>query len=348
MWEAVDRGPHQSSLSPEAIAHFAEESAAKVSAGQAKLVLWGNIKDNPPPQLKISPIAAIPHKSKAFWSILDLSFRLRLKNGGFLKSVNNSTLRFAPKGALDQLGHSLSRIIHAFAEAPAESKIFMAKWDIKDGFWRMDCKAGEEYNFAYVLPQEKGKPIRLVVPTSLQMGWVESPPYFCAATKTARDIALTYCDTNVGSLTPHKFIHHVTGEDVDFNALPITSLGSASNNLHYALEVYMDDFMSIVIPTSQQQLQHVATAVMTGIHDVFPANIVGANDPISEKKLLKGEGQYSTSKTLLGFDFDGRQKTLWLEEEKRANLLTILHGWIRSGNLSQGIPFRDFESVVAK
>jgi hypothetical protein len=37
MWKAVDCGPHQSSLSPEAIAHFAEESAAKVSAGQAKL-----------------------------------------------------------------------------------------------------------------------------------------------------------------------------------------------------------------------------------------------------------------------------------------------------------------------
>jgi hypothetical protein len=88
----------------------------------------------------------------------------------------------------------------------------------------------------------------------------------------------------------------VTGEDVDFNALPITSVGSASNDLHYALEVYMDNFMSIVIPTSQQQLQHMATVVMTGIHDVFPANIVDANNPISEKKLLKGEGQYSTPK----------------------------------------------------
>ena len=66
MWEAVDQGPHQSSLSLEAIAHFSEESAAKVAAGQATLVLWDEIKDNPPPQLKISPIAAIPHKSKAF------------------------------------------------------------------------------------------------------------------------------------------------------------------------------------------------------------------------------------------------------------------------------------------
>jgi hypothetical protein len=76
----------------------------------------------------------------------------------------------APRGALDQLGQALSRIIHAFAEADDNAKIFMAKWDIKDGFWRMDCEEGEEYNFIYVLPQEEGMPITLVVSTSLQVG----------------------------------------------------------------------------------------------------------------------------------------------------------------------------------
>ncbi len=64
--------------------------------------------------------------------------------------------------------------------------------------------------------------------------------------------------------------------------------------------------MSIVIPTSREQLKHVAAAVMTGIHDVFPADVVDGNNPISEKKLKKGEGQYSLFKTLLGFDFDGK------------------------------------------
>jgi hypothetical protein len=65
-----------------------------------------------------------------------------------------------------------------FAEADKNAKIFIAKWDIKDGFWHMDCAEREEWNFAYVLPQAEGKPTKLVVPTSLQMGWVESPPYF--------------------------------------------------------------------------------------------------------------------------------------------------------------------------
>ncbi len=58
----------------------------------------------------------------------------------------------------------------------------------------------------------------------------------------------------------------------------------------YALEVYVDNFMSIVIPTSREQLEHVATAIMTGIHDVFPADTIDNDDPISKKKLLKGEG----------------------------------------------------------
>jgi hypothetical protein len=127
IWEAVERGPHQSALSPNAIAHFAEESVAKIKAGQAKLVLWNNIKNDPPTQLKISPIVAIPHKSKAFWSILDLSFRLYLKYGGFLESVNGATVKLAPSAVLDQLGHALSCIICAFAEAGEDDKVFMAK-----------------------------------------------------------------------------------------------------------------------------------------------------------------------------------------------------------------------------
>ena len=70
--------------------------------------------------------------------------------------------------------------------------IFMAKWDIKDSFWRLNCALGEEWNFSYVLPQAEGEQVRLVVLIYLQMGWTESPPYFCAASETARDVAQKY------------------------------------------------------------------------------------------------------------------------------------------------------------
>jgi hypothetical protein len=85
----------------------------------------------------------------------------------------------------------------------------MAKWDIKDGFWRMDAEEGAKWNFAYVLPQSPGSPSYLMVPTSLQMGWVESPPFFCVASETARDVAKDYCETKMGTLPPHKFINYV-------------------------------------------------------------------------------------------------------------------------------------------
>ena len=345
MTEVVERGPHESALTSEAIQHFAAEVLEKVATGQAKIVDWDDIKDDPPPQLKISPVAAIPHKSKAFRTILDLSFRLRLKEGGVLLAVNDTSTKTAPKGAIDQIGHALKRIIHAFAEAEEEDKIFMAKWDIKDGFWRLQCREGEEWNFAYVLPRQAGKPAQLVVPTSLQMGWIESPPYFCVASETAGDVAAQYIEATVGELPVHKLEHYtVTAQE-----------NMASREEHkgggfkYVLEVYVDDFMSLVIPTSADHLRHVANAVMKGIHDVFPEDSDDEKDPISVKKLRQGDGRYSTKKCILGFDFDGEAKTLWLEEEKRALLLTILHGWIRGARRAQaGIQFKEFESVTAK
>ena len=296
MGAAILRGPHESALSPEAIEHFATEVAEKVASGQARIVNWDDIKLNPPRQLKISPIAAIPHKSKAFRSILDLSFRLRLTDGGVVMAVNDTSTKTAPQGSIDQIGHALKRIIHAFAEAGEDEKIFMAKWDIKDGFWRLQCREGEEWNFSYVLPREEGLPTQLVVPTSLQMGWIESPPYFCAASETARDVAAQYIEHPVGQLPEHKFGCHTTPAVAE---LAQVQGGGDRDHFKYILEVYVDDFMSLVIPTSPEQLKHVANAVMKGIHDVFPENEDDDNDPISLKKLRQGEGRYSTRKCIL-------------------------------------------------
>jgi len=216
-------------------------------------VAWDSIKDNPPAELKISPIAAIPHKSKQFRSILDLSFNLRLKQGGIVPSVNATTIKTAPKGAIDQLCHSFTRIIHAFAEAEEDTHIFMTKWDIKDGFWRLDAEDGAKWNFSYVLPQHPGQPCYLVVPTSLQMGWVESPPFFCAASETARDIAQDYCETKLGTLPPHKFTNYVISNQA-YEDLP--ERDTVDNLFRYLLE-YM---LTTLIALSSQHL--VSNSVM--------------------------------------------------------------------------------------
>ncbi len=221
----------------------------------------------------------------------------------------------------------------------------MAKWDIKDGFWRLDCREGEEYNFAYVLPQPEDQPTILVIPTSLQMGWIKSPGFFCAASETSRDVANMYCQTRLGSLPLHKFDHYMRGSEC-FKQLPKTDDQTTGQ---YLIEVFVDDFMSLVIATAQDQCLHVGTATMMGVHDVFPESDVINQDPISEKKLEKCEAQFDMTKTLLGFDLDGEAKTLWLTKEKRAALLLILKGWIRTSvRTNTGIPFQHFESVIAK
>ncbi len=81
--------------------------------------------------------------------------------------------------------------------------------------------------------------------------------------------------------------------DIKFQALPVISSTAMSNGFFYALEVYVDNFISIIIPMSQEKLVHVAMAIISGIHDVFSVDIVDSNNPITENKLLKGEGQYT-------------------------------------------------------
>ena len=90
MAAAISRGPHESSMTPEVWERFRQVVTEKVVAGQARLVEWDSINHNPPSQLKILSIAAIPHKSKAYCSILDLSFRVHLDEGGSIPSVNNT------------------------------------------------------------------------------------------------------------------------------------------------------------------------------------------------------------------------------------------------------------------
>ena len=56
----------------------------------------------------------IPHKSKAFRSILDQSFSLKLTPHVRVPSVNENNRKTAPGGAIDQIGHVLLHLIHAF------------------------------------------------------------------------------------------------------------------------------------------------------------------------------------------------------------------------------------------
>ena len=77
---AIKRGPHKSTMSKEATKALEEETKEKINTYYDKIVLWKDIKNKMPTNMKISPVAMIPHKSRLFRCILDLTFKLSIDN----------------------------------------------------------------------------------------------------------------------------------------------------------------------------------------------------------------------------------------------------------------------------
>ena len=152
----------------------------------------GDIQKNLPSNLKISPLAMIPHKNRNYRAILDLSFALKVA-GWDLKSVNWWTKETAADEALDKVGIVMPRIIKALATAPLlEDPIQFSKLDIKYGFWRIVWAVGEEWKFAYILTKYLEAQTKLVMPSALKMGCTLYPWLFHVASETALDIADSY------------------------------------------------------------------------------------------------------------------------------------------------------------
>ncbi len=61
-------------------------------------------------------------------------------------------------------------------------------------------------------------------------------------------------------------------------------------------------------------------AMINGIHSFFPQpGITGHSDgkePISAKKLAQGDGDFTSSKEMIGFTFNGIKRTVRLPPEK--------------------------------
>ena len=120
--------------------------------------------------------------------------------------------------------------------------------------------------------------IKLVVPTLLQMGWIESPTYLFSVSETGQDVAEQYIETPVGSLAPYMFVK-LTEVNSDFEELPNKDISNEPFN--YLLEVYTDGYIVLAIPRSQDPLHYVANAIIREIHHVFPSDKDDKKDMIS-------------------------------------------------------------------
>jgi hypothetical protein len=360
--QAVAYGAHPSAESPEAAAALRTEALEKVQQGFATLIKWKDLRaeiaKGSKSHTKISPVAAIPHKSRLFRMILDLAKQHRPgQHNTTAHAVNDITKKdTAPAHSMDQLGQALGRVIFAVATQPAsQGPILFCKLDIKDGFWRMCVPKDKRENFCYVLPPSPDQPesdIQIVVPDALQMGWTSSPAFFCAATETARDIAEWL--RLLPSLPAHPLeVHTLNNADPGFYADHFPSLHTLSDptqreKFFHLFEVFVDDFIGLLQSNNRSVLQHHSRALLHAIHQVFPpptATGHSKDDPISFKKLvLEGEGVWDTTKEILGWMFNGLHRTMQLPASKVAAIKATIRETLRKGY----IDFKKLESLIGK
>jgi hypothetical protein len=104
------------------------------------------------------------------------------------------------------LGPALPAILKFMFDTDCTWEIDWQKIDLSDSFWRMIISTGAEHNFTFQMPtQPQDKDTFNVVPLSLQMGWKNSPAYFCVAMQTTRELirCILTLTINTGVADPH-------------------------------------------------------------------------------------------------------------------------------------------------
>jgi len=211
------------------------------------------------------------------------------------KSVNDSTVLNAPSEAVKEIGKVFPCLLQYMRDTPEGLHILFSKLDISDGSWRLVVREADSYNFAYVLPQHDGEPIQIVVPSAVQMGWVESSPLFCTVTKSARDITQHLIDNRV-CLPAHPLKDKISIEKVPMHARTATPTK--------LLQVYVDDFCNAATQLLDEgHIPMIRQASIHGVHAVFPEPAVTGHqhgkEPLSIKKLEQGDGNFTSTKDMI-------------------------------------------------
>ena len=88
------------------------------------------------------------------------------------------------------MGGALSWILWLLHHAdPSHGLVYMAKYDLPDGFYRMFLDPADSLKLSVLMPWYAGEPQLIAIPLSTTMGWVSSPLTFCAASETIADLA---------------------------------------------------------------------------------------------------------------------------------------------------------------
>ena len=85
----------------------------------------------------------------------------------------------------------------------------------------------------------------------------------------------------------------------------------------------MDDLMSATQGYRTQQ-QRVSELTLRALKEIFPSLPMEAKDSVSIKKALQGDGDWMTTKEIMGWMVDTEEGTLRLPPKRKAELRTLI------------------------
>lgn len=336
----VERGCHRSATEH---ADFLREEMSEFIESKFWTVLpYDRVKHLP--GLQLSPAAVKDERDRKPRLLCDHSWY----------PVNDSTSPHAPPEAM-QFGGALHRVLRRVRHAnPKFGPVFLAKHDIKDGFYRMFLKASDCPRLAIILPKYEGEPQLVAIPMSCTMGWVQSPPTFSTMSETAADLTNTNFARNPRQLLPHRLEEKAAaldnlsrepmprGEEDLVATAKLQKLNPGlvseegpcdhipvSNQMHSRpvgdTDVFVDDFIQLG-QGGQRRLKALRSHLLCALDQVLstPApDEPHRNEAVSLKKLLKGDGSWCTRKLILGWIVDTIRQTIELPPHRKDTLADI-------------------------
>lgn len=324
---AVDRGPHPSAVDR---AEFLWKEAHEMCQRRHAMVLpFSAVKHLA--GVRISPPGVVPQRTRRDRTICDLTY----------SGVNADTVSLAPTEAM-QFGNALRRILFQIYRAdPRWGPVYLAKADISDGFYNITVNANGTKQFGIVLPTAPGQEPLILFFLGLPMGWVSSPPVFCAATESVTDMAKAKMNTGwrppphrqeepAETPTPGDRPASAPGRPPRIRDRPTGPLGSA--------DCYVDDFM-LLCQGGRRRRKRLRRILFHCIDMVFrppdEKDDEWKKDPISTKKLLQGDGSLETTKVILGWLIDTVRGTIELPPHRVARLYEMLNAFPRARRTCQ-------------
>ena len=265
------------------------------------------------PKLWLSPLAAILQRGRKPRLIYDFSWIC----------LNDAVTQVAHKEAM-RFRKALYRVIYCTLKAPLElGPTFLNKVNLADAYMRIWLRLEEIPSVAFLVPKATPEEDQLVgFHLSITRGYVEYATFFCVTTETVKDCALDTLSMRHNA-PPHSLENlaetkppETTAEEVAATVVAdkyweVLSLHARATARAHA-EVYLNYFIGITQGGAKERRQ-MTRHLFCAIDELFRPNDkddIAQEEPISLKKLRKGDAAWSTKKVILRWAIDTAKQFL--------------------------------------